>query len=196
MKKFTAIACLLIATLPSVRALDLTPHEVIQSNEGPPMKRYYFEADSKRLSFRIDGKMSLSGNSDTVGFGFGDLKNATMKISRSQTNPSIPFDEKNIHFYRNTARTFLAADATNVQAEEEKPNAISINGWTSHQFVYSYTFFGLSYRRSITFLNYSDTEQFIVDVTATADDYEKTYTRGYRVLNSLTDLPINTAGPT
>jgi hypothetical protein len=176
--------------------LDLTPHEIILGSDGPPMKRYFFEDEGKRLSFRIDNAMATSGSSDAVGFQFADLRNAAMKILRSQTKPAVPFDEKNIQFYRNTARTLLAADAANVELQEEKPNAISINGWTSHQFIYTYTLFGASYRRSITFLNYSETEQFIVDVIAVADDYEKTYARGYRVLNSLTDLPISTAGPT
>lgn len=181
---------------PALATLNLHPTELEQSAEGPPAKRYFFEDDAKHLTFRLDNKMSVSGSSDTATFRFDDLDRATMKISRSQLNPAVPFDEKNLATYRATVRALIGTEATNVQTEQEQANAIAINGWTSHQFVVTYDLFGFHYQRSITFLNYSATEQFIVDVTATADDYAKSYARGYRVLNSLTDYPVSNSGPT
>jgi hypothetical protein len=80
--------------------------------------------------------------------------------------------------------------------EEERSNAIPINRWASQQFVFTYNLFGFAQRRSVTFLNYNDEEQFVIDVTGTANDYPKAYARGYRVLNSITDMPISNAGPT
>lgn len=198
MKKLIAAALLLSGPiLNTVCALDLTPHEIRLSNDGPPLKRYFFQDGAKRVSFRIDNKMTINGAGNLVTFGFDDIKGAEMKLSKSQMNPEIPFDQKDLELYRAAARTFLPRDAMNIQLAEEKPNAIAINNWTSHQFIFSYNLFGFAYRCSVTFVNYSEKEQFIFEVNASATDFEKTYMRGYRVLNSISDLSTGSdSGPT
>ena len=198
MKKLISAALLLFgAFLNGTYALDLTPHEISLTNDGPPVKRYFFQDLGKRMSFRIDNKMTVSGASDSAVFRFGDIKTAGMTLSKSRINPEVPFDEKNLESYRAAARAFLPPDAKNAQLEEEKPNAVAINGWTSQQFIFTYNLFGFPYRRSVTFLNYGEKEQIIFDVSASTPDYEKTYARGYRVLNSLSDLSADSkSGPT
>jgi hypothetical protein len=198
MKKLIMAALLLAgAILQDVRALDLTPHEVALANDGPPIKRYFFQDSNGRLGFRLDDKMTASGESESAVFGFTDIKTAAMKLVKSQMKPEVLFVEKNLGLYRAAARMSLPPDAKDVRIEEEKADAISINGWTSQQFVFTYSLFSLPYRRSITFLNYSDSEQIIFDISAASSDYEKTYLRGYRVLNSLSDLSSNSpSGPT
>ena len=52
-------------------------------------------------------------------------------------------------------------NATAAQLESEKPNAIPINGWTRHQFIFTYNLFGFPYRRSVTFINYSEKEPIV-----------------------------------
>lgn len=198
MKKLITAALLLIGLVSGkVHALDLTPHEVTPGSDGPQMKRYFFQDGSKRLTFRIASNMTVGGANDTAAFGFNDVKTGAMKLSKSRFNSEVAFDEKNLEIYRTAARALLPPDAKNVQLEGEKPNAVAINGWTSHQFSFTYNLFGFPYRRSVTFLNYSEKEQIIFDVSAPAPDYEKSYARGYRVLNSLSDLPADrTSGPT
>ena len=80
--------------------------------------------------------------------------------------------------------------------EEERANPITINGWTSYRFVFSYKLFGNAQRRSITFLNYNEPDQLIFDVSAGANDYEKVYARGFKFLNSISDFPVDPNGPT
>lgn len=198
MKKFIIAVLLLTgAFLNEVRALDLTPHEMALANDGPPIKRYFFQDANKRLGFRMDDKMTASGASDSAVFRFSDIQTATMKLSKSPMKPDVLFDEKNLISYRAAARRFLPPDAKDVRLEEEKADAIAINGWTSRQIVFTYNLFSIPYRRSITFLNYSGKEQIIFDLGAAATDYQKAYFRGYRVLNSLSELNTNsTSGPT
>jgi hypothetical protein len=200
MKKIITAALLLTAALLSEAPaldLDLTPHEIALANDGPPIRRYFFQDANKRLGFRMDDKMSASGATDSAVFRFSDIKTAAMKLSKSQMKPEVLFDEKNLVSYRAAARRFVPADAKDVRIAEEKADAIAINGWTSRQFVFTYSLFSIPYRRSITFLNYSEKEQIIFDIGAAATDYEKTYFRGYRVLNSLSELNSNsTSGPT
>ncbi|MDQ2919950.1 MAG: hypothetical protein M3R10_08760 [Verrucomicrobiota bacterium] len=177
-------------------ALDLTPNEIRAASDGPAIKRYYFRDGSKQLTFRVDNKMSVNGNSDAAVFHFQDINGAAVKLARAQTSVRTLFDEKNLAAYRNIARTSLPADAADVQTEEERANPITINGWTSYRFVFTYKLFGNAQKRSITFVNYNEAEQLIFDVNATANDYEKVYARGYKILNSISDLPVDPNGPT
>jgi hypothetical protein len=198
MKPFLIAAILLAGAISSeVYALDLTPHEIAVSSTGPPIKRYFFEDASKRVTFRMDNQMAVSGTSETAAFRFNDLKSAGMTLSKSSLKPEMRFDKNNLDPYRSVARGFVPQNATGTQLESERTDAVAINGWTSHQFIFSYTLFGFPYRRSVTFINYSEREQLIFGISATAVDYERTYMRGYRVLNSLSDLvPGSAEGPT
>ena len=62
MKKIITAALLLTgALLSEAHALDLTPHEIALANDGPPIRRYFFQDANKRLGFRMDDKMTASG---------------------------------------------------------------------------------------------------------------------------------------
>lgn len=178
-------------------ALTLQPQELEVRGDGPPVRRYFFQDQGKRLLFRIDGKMSVSGSATQAVFRFSDIRDAAMKLSKSGITPQIPFEEKNLEQYRVMARSYVSAQATGIQIAEEKLDAIPINGWTNYQFVLSYKIAGVPYRQSVTFLNYSSTEQLVFDVMSSEAEYEKTYARSYRVLNSLSDyVPNAETGPT
>ena len=197
MKKAILSAFCFLGVSGPIHALDLTPHEILLSDNGPRTKRFFFQDSDKRMSFRIDNKMTVRRIGSAAVFRFKDLKTARVKLSKSQLNPEVPFDEKNLEAYRAAARALVPAGATEAALEDEKTDAIVINGWTSHQFVFTYKLFGFPYRRSITFLNYSEKEQFIFDVTAAAPNYGKAYARGYKVLNSFADMSIeDPSGPT
>ena len=179
----------------SADAIDLTPHDV--AADGPLAKFYFFQDEGKRVAFHIDSNMTVSGTSTSAAFGFNDTSTAGVKLAKSQMKPDLLFNEKNLESYRAAARAFLPPNAANILLDAEKPDAIRINRWTSHQFIFSYNLFGTPYRRSITFLNYSATEQLVLDVSGAVPEYDKTYLQGYRVLNSLSDLTtMSGSGPT
>jgi hypothetical protein len=194
-KYLTALALLLSAALCRLEAIDLTPHEISAADSNTPLaaKRYFFLDGNKRMGFRIDNKMSVFGGGESVYFRFSDLPASAMKISHSQFNSTIPFTDKSLETYRQAAHALIDTKATGLQIED-RPNPISINQWTSYQFVFAYNLSGATYRRSITFLNYGENEQLTLDVVGAEHDYQKTYTRGYNVLNSLSDLPANQDG--
>lgn len=196
MKNLIVGLCLATLALSRAHGLNLSPNELLTSSDAPAIKRYFFDDEGKRLTFRIDDKMGVTGSSDAVAFRFSDIPGADMKILRSSLAPGVPFDEKHLNNYRDLARRSLPPQASNIEIEAETSNAIAINRWTSHQFIFAYDLFGLRYRRSITFLNYSEKEQFIIDVQAGSAEYDKAYARGYRVLNSISDTPIDPTGPT
>lgn len=192
MRKVTLIVGLALGLLADhCVALNFTPQRIVMGGDGPTRVRYFFKDGDKRVGFRIDGKMSVSGSSDMAIFRFEGLNSANMRLYPSPSHADVPFDKIGPDSYEAVSRTLLPPDATKVQLAETKLGAISINGWTSLQFTYVYEFYGLSFRRSITFLNFSPTEQVVVQVSAQEENYQNIYSRSYRVLNSLFDLPLD-----
>jgi hypothetical protein len=195
MKKSLALIFSVAVGLSTARALNLQPREVATDKDGPPMRRYFFQDEGKRLLFRIDGNMTVAGSANEAVFRFSDIHDGAMKLSKSGMKPEVAFDEKNLKLYRAAAQTYVPPQATEVQISAENSDAIPINGWINHQFVLTYKLFGALYRESVTYFNYSATEQLVFDVRSTEADYAKTYSRSYRVLNSLSDFTGKT-GPT
>jgi hypothetical protein len=187
---FSAAIC-----LTSAHALNLQPREVMVEKDGPPVRRYFFQDEGKRLFFRIDGKMTVSGSANEAVFRFSDIHDANMKLAKSRITPETAFDEKGLKTYRPAAQSYVPPQATDVQITEEASDAIPINNWRDHQFTLTYKLFGSAYRESVTFINYSPTEQLVFDVRSSEADYEKTYSRSYHVLNSLSSL-VGEQGPT
>ena len=197
MKKILLSTIILAGLAGSVHALDLTPQKITAPAGGPQISRYFFQDGSKKLIFRVDDQMTVSGGAALVTFRFSDVPGAEMKIAKSPFPSPLPFDEKNVEAYRVSATGFVSAQATNVKLEEETADAIAINGWSSRQYTFTYAQAGITRRRTVTFITLNEVEQVVVDVDAPASAYEKTYARGYRVLNSLGEMKNDDAnGPT
>lgn len=196
-KSVFATFCLLgLSLAATANALDLTPYPVATTVNGVRVNRYFFKDAGKEMGFRIDNKMTVKGASTSAEFKFDDLKDAGMQIVKSPRNSEVPFAEKGLESYRADAGALVPAGATEVQLDQENPAAITINGWTSHQFVFSYKLSGFVYRRSVTFLNYNKAEQLILDVSAPGAEFDRVYLRSYQVLNSLSELRTRSGGPT
>ena len=196
MKKSLIILFFVAGCVSNACALSLQPQEITLEKDGPPVRRYFFTDENKKILFRIDGRMSVTGSANQAIFRFADIRSGTMRLTKSTMNPEVSFEQKNLPVYRIAARAFVPGQATDVQIAEEVPDAIPINHWASHQFVMTYKIFNLPYRQSITFFNYSKTEQVVFDVMSEQKDYEKTFARGYSVLNSLCDyVPGQDSGP-
>jgi hypothetical protein len=192
MRKVTLIFGLALGLLANrCVALNFTPQRIVMGGDGPPRERYFFQDGDKRLGFHIDGKMSVSGSSEMAVFRFEGYSSANTRLYPSPSHADVPFNKNGPDSYNAVSRTLLPPGATKVQLAETKLGAISINGWTSLQFTYVYEFYGLTFRCAITFLNFSPTEQFVFQVSAPEESYTNIYSRSYRVLNSLFDLPLN-----
>ncbi len=196
-KRWTAVLICLGAFLGEARGLNLTPFEVVLDRDGPPQKHYYFQDTDKRLGFRIDAKTTVSGSNEAAVFRFTNCERSVMRLLRSPSVPDVSFAGDGLKAYEMVARTLLPGGISKLQLTELKPDAIAINGWTSLQFVFTYEWAGSSYERTITFLNFSATEQFVCDISSPMDTYEGVYARGYRILNSIFELPLaRETGPT
>jgi len=187
MNRFVLITSLSFGLLLSCDALDLNPHRRVAGVEDAT-SRYYFQNDAKKMGFRVDPKTQVSGNPAKAVFEFSDLETAWMTIVHSALTPDIPFDGDGLKKYHDLAAASLPAGSLNVVLEKEIPNAIPINGWTSHQYVFTCNFYGVSVKKSLTFLNFSGKEQLLITVSAPVNDYAKVYGRSYGILNSIYEM--------
>lgn len=178
-------AALVFHASASCQALDLYPHRrgTIMQTAG----NYYFQDGDKRIGFRVDPKTTVSGSPSEALFIFGDLPMEEMRMTHSALKPSIGFDGQGLKQYEEAARGTIPAGVTKA-VQKEVPGAITIEGWTSHQFVFTYNFYGVEITRSVTFLNYSKKQQLQIVITAPAHDYEKCYRRAFLILNSLYEI--------
>ena len=141
MKKSASVSLFLVwPFLASANALDLTPHAVTTTINNLRVNRYFFDDAGKQMAFRIDNNMTVKGASAAFNSEFTDLRNADMQILKSARKPEMLFGEKELDIYRADARALLSADSTDVQVHRETSGSIPINGWTSYQFVFSYSF--------------------------------------------------------
>ncbi len=108
-----------------------------------------------------------------------------MTIAKSPLDTRTPFSGDALKQYSDLARNSLPAGATDVVLEQDVPNPISINGWSSHGYVFTCNFFGVKFRRSVTFLNFSPKDQWLIAINAPVKNYDKTYARTYGILNSM-----------
>ena len=187
MNRFAFIACFLFGFVLSCDALDLTPHRRVSGVEDATTS-YYFQDTSRKMGFRLDPNTSADGSASKVVFQFTDLDSSGMTIAKSPLNAQTPFDGDALKKYLSLAREALPGGATNVVLEKETPDPIAINGWTSHQYVFTCNFYGVSLRRSITFLNFSKKEQWLITISAPVKNYYKTYARSYGILNSIYEM--------
>jgi hypothetical protein len=196
MKRLLYLFFVMIGSLTGASALDLTPHSVSSAYNNLRSNRYFFDDAGKSMGFRIDNNMTVKGTSSAAAFKFNDLRNAEMQIRKSAKNPETLFVGRDLEAYRADARAGVPPGASEIKIERENGAALPINGWASYQFTISYKMFGSTYRRSVTFLNYSKVEQLIIDVSAPESAFELASLRCYQVLNSLSEIRKDSTGST
>jgi hypothetical protein len=184
MRRLFLSTCLFLGLLIQCRALDLTPRPRV-SGVMDATARFFFKDEAKKFGFRVDPKTRVSGNPARAVFELTDLETSGMTIDKSPLDSRAPFTGDSLKQYGDLAHAALPAGATDVVLEQELPNAISINGWTSRQYVFTCNFYGVKLRRSITFVNFSPKDQLLIAINAPVKNYDKTYARCYGILNSI-----------
>lgn len=185
------LASLAISNAPC-DTLDLTPQKFVHGIEDGT-GHYYFKDNARKLkvSFRVDCETAVEGQSSSLHFRFTNTDSADMKVSTSPLGPGLLFDEKGLEQYRQAAQACLPAGSTEVVLEQETPDVVPINSWSSYQFVFKYLLYGARFRKSVTFLNYSEKDQVVMSVGAQPKDYQDTYDRSFRILNSFHEILPN-----
>ncbi len=185
------LAGLLVLGLPAAQAWDFTPREERLYADEPVPSHYSIVNQDRKIVFAIDLWTKVAGTATGAEFTFKELKTARIGISQSpfqQTRP--PFDKK-LPAYLEAAKRLLPPGSSDVVLDWEKANPYAINNWTSHQAVYHYTLNAQRLSTSITFLNYSAAEQWVVSITSDRTEFEKACRRASDILNTFVEKDLD-----
>ena len=189
MNKIVPLICIaLVAICGTGRALDLTPHIVkrvtLQRSEDCP----YFLDGKTRYKVNLPAKTSIWGEKGVAHFSFADMDGAVYVMKASPLKADLPFSGPSLEVYRQAVLSFIPEKATDVAIQKEKPNPLSINEWTSYEFIVASNSSGTRLMQSVTFLNFSPTEQIVLITTATGKQFDLAATKSSEIIRSLRSL--------
>ena len=163
-------------------ALDLTPHYVTTQVEGPPVRRPCFVDGDKKFAVTVDSETELTGYDGSAIFNFTKFPRAVMRLGQSPLKPSAVFEGQTLDRYRAAAAQLLLQGAEQPVLESEVTNVLPINHWTSHRFVFVYKFTGAPMRESVTFLNFDEKQQIVMQIRSRDADFAKITARAEDII--------------
>ncbi len=175
---------------PRARALDFEVHAMTVAEDGFTHEQLYVHNDARTnvlLTFPSGWHRTEEAASLTLTP--PDSNNSLVRLEKSSLTPDTTFADKGLEVYRRRAQAGVPQGATGVQCVEEHDNPLPIFGWKDHEFVFSYEFFGQSYKRSVLFVDLNAREQLVLTCVAAADQFEPVRAAGLDVLRSWQVVP-------
>jgi hypothetical protein len=115
---------------------------------------------------------------------FSKFPDANLLIKHSPLAADQTFEGINLDRYREAAHRLLPPGVKEVKTIEETPNPITINGWRSFRFVYSFEAPEAVTMRSVTFLSLDADEQLVLVTTAHQADFREAADRSWQIIRS------------
>jgi len=159
----------LLATLPAVADLDLTPHFV--KIGGGLLHRAYFADGDKNYSMTIDGETEISGENGRAVFRFTNVSQASMILHASPFAKPAPFSVEALPDYAKAAQAMLPPSAEGVELAWQGENVFPINQWKSYRYTFRYRIGGLGFQESVTYLVLDNGQQIVVQTGCPRKDF-------------------------
>jgi hypothetical protein len=184
MKTPSSLATLAFALLAShAQAIDFHLRSADTLADGNPVRLMYFSDGAQRIYYDPPARWERSGDAQAATFRPKNLTQATVKIENSPADHArIPLDEAGIEVLRKFARTLLPAEATDVGEIWEVTNPTVLQGWTSFEVGFDYSYFGRHFCRSVLFINLDSKRQVHFIVDAIPAEFDALYKTTYRTL--------------
>ena len=191
MKK-TALSFGALATAcASAFAIDFTPHPT-QNSQG--FLRAFFLDGKTRYVVNLPPKTTISGDPARALLYLNDLEGATFSIAKSPMTPEAVFREPDLQKYRMTALAQAGPPERKATVKSEESDPLPINGWTSFRFTVAFQVPGRRFLQRVTFLNFTQKEQWMLVTTAPEKRFEEAdgcswaIFRSWRKLDAAEDL--------
>lgn len=172
----------------SAFALDLSPSYINMQADGITIRRPYFSDAGKKYAITMDSETELKSYDDGALFTFIKFSHAEMRLRPSSFSVEEKFVPDTLARYEEAARKLLPQIAENVTLIEQVKNPWPINRWQSHRFVFKYTTAAGEAHESITFLNITPIQQVIVQMYASARDFQDVAARGSDIIRRWHEL--------
>ena len=163
-------------------AIDLTPSFVTTVVDGIPIRRPCFADGDKRYAVTVDGETELTGYEGAALFNFSKFPRAVMRLGPSPLKPDIVFSGEVLERYRKVAAQLLLKGAEQIRLESETADVLLINDWVTYRMVFTYTFTGAPMRESVTFLNFDQKQQIVLQIRSREADFVAVTARGEDII--------------
>jgi hypothetical protein len=183
---FRISAILLFIVLPAglACALDFTPRYRLENADGILIRRPYFSDGEKGYAFRLGADTELTAENGGALFKFTKFTYATLTWRMSSFTTAAPFDATNLPKYQEAAIRMLPKGCERVKIESEEDNVYPMNNWICHRYTISYAFYGFAMRDTVTFLNVTEKDQCVIQVSSRLQDYKAIEKQSWDIIRS------------
>jgi hypothetical protein len=170
-------------------AVDFTPRFSDTFVNGVVTRRLFFVDGERKIGVFV-------GNDTTVEAGGGGavlrvpaLPDLILVLRPSPMAADQPFQGVSFERYREAARRLLPPGSARVKALAENAEPITINGWHSFRFVYSFETANAYRMQSVTFVNLDDGQQITLITASKESNFEEASARAWQIIRTWHPLP-------
>ncbi|MDR3402835.1 MAG: hypothetical protein P4L99_10095 [Chthoniobacter sp.] len=154
--------------------ISFTTHTLKEENvEGPDVARTYITAGAKRIVVGApkDCRLTTDGGGMLILLADAGL-DGEIHVRRSPFTPELDLAQNALQ-YRDAASQANPKDATNLEVLPPVMNPYPYNGWKSLGFTFTYSAYGRSTVRTVSYINLEFGAQIVVTTLSTKRDAEK-----------------------
>lgn len=173
--------------------IDFRGHVTQILGDGVSRQRLYFSAGEVKYALSLDDYVSSTVSGAGTKFTFKNVKSGEVEIRPSPMTPVLPFAGEDVEKYRKLALTLVPEGGAEPEITEGVADPLNVNGWKSYRVSFSYPFFGVIIRKSVTFLTFENGQQALIESSAKEAEFAGLMSRAdylIRTWHVLNDKPV------
>jgi hypothetical protein len=178
---FLAVCFAGLLAVTTCQAIDLTPHFVTRVTGAGSLRIPFFLEGTTRYTFDLPQDVTISEEAGGVSFVFNRLEGASFIIKPS---PFTPAQEFGAPGFEKQALASLPPGADEILSQPGKATPLSFTGAKFQGFAYSFRLPGRRFIQAVSFVNYSNDQQVMLIVTATAGGFDQALSISNQMLHS------------
>jgi hypothetical protein len=183
MTRFALLASLLAAA--PAWALDLTPRPAFRELEGQKIPVLQFSDALRKINYRPPSEWRPTGGGKAVQFDVPGSGQNSMKLMLVTKPPGTPqAAELTAETVQAIARAVLPKGAENLMLTKETPSPFTLEGRPSLELTFSYLLFAQREVASIAVVDRSETEWFVLLVSARDSQFDTIHSEAVRSMFS------------
>ncbi len=185
-----AAAGILLGGPSRAAALDFVVHTMTVEEDGFTKEQAYIRNDERTsILLTLPPRWNRVDDAASLTLTPPDGPNSLARVEKSALAPDTPFSGNGLDLYRRRAQAGAPQGSTNLQCTQERDQPLPIFGWKDHEFVFTYDFFGLAYKRSVLFVDLNAREQIVLTCVAPVEQFDRVHEAGLDVLRSWQVVP-------
>jgi hypothetical protein len=172
LRRSTIIFAALTITLTAKSGVDFTPGVGERTLEGIKFTELYFHENGRKISYEQPRGWTYSGDASRIKFIPPDVAQAFAEMAQIPLPGAQNFDEPTMKALQERVQQSLPSDSHDVTVVSAEKNPLMINQHETFEVTVAYQLYGEQFRRSVLFMNLSDT-QLTFSFVARKSDFDK-----------------------